>query len=292
MIERYKMIKNTLYERMSEIRDLINMPRKQHILLQDRAMWHILCNAMDDIEDTERVLEDFLNEDVDSSDKGIEFLPAYDVLDSLIAQQTSIEKLHESLKIPYTKDSSLENILQICIDTKEHLKNKEIGKVPISTKVPDLIANQKYIFRKILNRVINTLRDEELKHRRKFKNKKLSNTFHITSYWFEKIYDAIFFEESPHTFMVGGHVDSILSSVNEFKSDLKERGEPDDNISDIYENLDYSLKHIKAYFDNNIDTHLKEKDLYIFGYFARRQVKELESIAQYLDEKYSQDYIS
>jgi hypothetical protein len=286
------MIKNTLYERMSEIRDLINIPRKQHILLQDHAMWHMLCDAMDDIEDTEKVLEDFLKEDVDSSDKGIEFLPAYDVFDSLIAQQASVEKLHESLKIPYIKDSSLENIRQICIDTKEHLKNKEIGKALIPTNIPDLIANQRYIFRKILNRVINTLRDKELEHRRKFKSKKLSSTFHITSYWFEKIYDAIFSEKSPHVFMVGGHVDSILSSVNEFKSDLKERGEPDDNISDIYENIDYSLNHIKAYFHNNKDTHLQEKDVYIFAYFARRQVRELENIAQCLDEKYSQEYIS
>lgn len=286
------MIKNSLYERMRKIRDLINMPRKQHILLQDKAMWHMLCNAMDDIEDTEIVLEDFLTENVDSIDKDVEFMPAYDVFDSLIAQQTSIEKLHESLKIPYTKDSSLENIRQICIDTKEHLKNEEIGKIHISANIPDLIANQRYIIRKILNKVINSLRDEELKHRRKFKNKKLSNTFHITSYWFEKIYDAISFEKSPHVFMVEGHVDSILSSVNEFKDDLKERGEPDDNISDIYDNLDYSLEHIKAYFDNNKDTYLQEKDVYIFAYFARRQVRELESIAKYLDEEYSQEYIS
>ncbi|MYK24534.1 hypothetical protein F4054_20015 [Candidatus Poribacteria bacterium] len=285
------MIKNTLYERMSKIRDLINMSRKQHILLQDRVMWRILCAAMDDIEDTEKILEDFLKEDFDSSDKGIEFLPTYDVCDTLIAQQTSVEKLHESLKIPYTKDPSLENIRQICIDTKEHLKNEGIGKAPIPTNIPDLIANQKYIFRKILNRVINTLRDEELEHRRKFKSKKLYSTFHITSYWFEKIYDAIFSEESPHALMVGGHVNSILSSVNEFKADLKEREEPDDNISDIYENINYSLEHIKKYFCSNENTHLQEKDVYIFAYFARRQVKELESIAQYLDEKYSQGHI-
>ena len=283
------MIKNTLYERMSEIRDLINIPRKQHILLQDSAMWNVLCNAMDDIENTEKVLEDFLKEYVDSSDKDIELLAANDVFDSMISQQTSVEKLHESLKIPYIKDSSLENIRQICIDTKEHLKNIEIGKAPIPTNIPDLIANQKYIFRKILNRVINTLRDEELEHRRKFKSKKLSITFHMTTYWFEKIYDAIYSDKSPHVFMVGGYVDSILGSVNEFKANLKERAEPDDNISDIYENIDYSLEHIRAYFDNDTDTHLQEKDVYIFAYFARRQVRELDNIARYMDEEYSQE---
>ena len=38
------------------------------------------------------------------------------------------------------------------------------------------------------------------------------------------------------------------------KAGLKERGEPDDNISDIYENLDYSLRHIKAYFHQKKET--------------------------------------
>ena len=283
------MIKNTLYERMSKIRDLINMPRKKHILLQDDAMWHKLCDAMDDIEDTEKVLEDFIDENVDGADNDIEFLPSYDVFDSLVEQQTSIEKLHESLEIPYTKDSLLENIQQICID---NLKNKEIGKKPITTNITELIANQKYIFRKTLNRVINTLQAEELKHRRKFKSKKLSMIFQGTPYWFEKIYDAIVSENSPHASLVDGYVDSILISVDEFKANLKEREEPDYKISDIYENLDYSLKHIKTYFNNNNDTYLQEKDVYIFAYFARRQLRELESTAQYLDEEYSEEYIS
>ena len=92
--------------------------------------------------------------------------------------------------------------------------------------------------------------------------------------------------------MVDGHVDSILISVDMFKAALKEREEPDDNMSDIYENLDYSLKQIKAYFDNSNDTHLQEKDVYIFACFADQQVRKLESFAQHLDEKYSEEYIS
>ena len=150
-----------LYEQMSKIRNLINTPRKQHILLKDRAMWDKLCNAMDAIEDTEKVLEDFFNEDVDRADKSMEYLPAYDVFDSLIKQQTSIERLHESLKIPYTKDSSLqgmlrsvENIRQICIDT---LKNKE-SKRPITTNITDLMADQRHIFGIILKGVLKPYR--------------------------------------------------------------------------------------------------------------------------------------
>ncbi|MYB63148.1 hypothetical protein F4X73_00535 [Candidatus Poribacteria bacterium] len=60
------MINDTLYERMNRIRDLINIPCKQHILLQDRVVWNALCDSMDAIEDIEKVLEDYLKEEGDN----------------------------------------------------------------------------------------------------------------------------------------------------------------------------------------------------------------------------------
>ena len=286
-------MRNPLDERIKEIRDLINIPRRQHILMQDLALWRILCDSMDDVQDTERALEDFLKKDVSGSDKNIGHLPAYDVLVSLVDQQEAVENLHKVLKIPYTKNSSLEKIKKICVDTKEHLNNSEVKNTFNSIDLPRLVLTQGSVFRKFLTDIIRTLRKEELEHRRKFKDKRLSSTFEVTHYWFEKIYDAIFSKDSPHVYMVGGHVDEILNSVNEFKDGLKERGEPDDNISDIYENIAYSLEHIKAYFHNKKETHIQEKDVYIFAYFALRQVRELENIAQTLDGEYSnKEYIS
>ena len=102
-----------------------------------------------------------------------------------------------------------------------------------------------------------------------------------------------FSENSPHALLVEAHVDQILRSVNEFKAGLEEREEPYDNISDIYENLDYSLRHVKAYFHKKEETHLhNKKDVYIFAYFARRQVRELEYLAREKDDEYSGKYIS
>ncbi len=287
------MINNTLYEQMNRIRDLINTPRRQHILMQDLSVWHMLCESMDTVEDTEKVLEDFLKEDVDDSDAGIIGIsPAFDVLDYLVAQQSAVVELYEALAIPYSGDSSLENIRQICVEAME--KATEVGNAKSinSIDIPELIAIQRSILRKFLNNVIKTLTKEELYHRKKFEGKRLSNAFGFVTYPFEKIFDAIFFKDSPHTLLVDAHVDQILRSVDEFKAGLKERGEPDDNISDIYENLDYSLRHIKAYFHQKKETHLHKKDVYIFAYFARRQVRELEYIAQEKDDEYSGKYIS
>ena len=287
------MINNTLYERMNRIRDLINMPRRQHVLMQDLFVWYMLCESMDTIEDTEKVLENFLKEDVDNSDADIEILPTFDILDYLVAQQSAVVELYEALAIPYNKDSSLENIRQICIEAME--KATEVGdtKSINSLDIPELIAIQRSILRKFLNNVIKTLTKEEQAHRKKFEGKRLSSAFGFITYPFEKIFDAIFSENSPHALLVDAHVEQILRSVDEFKSGLEEREEPYDNISDIYENLDYSLRHIKAYFHEVKETHLhNKKDVYIFAYFARRQVRELEYIAQEKDDEYSGKYIS
>ena len=287
------MINNTLYERMNRIRNLINMPRRKHALMQDPVVWDDLWESMDTIEDTEKVLEDFLKEDVDGSDTSIGISSAFDILDSLVAQQAAIVVLYEALTIPYSEDSSLEKIRQTCIETMDGVA--DIGKAkPINfVDIPELIAVQRSILRKFLNNVIKTLTKEDLYHRKKFEGKRLSNAFGFVTYPFEKIFDAIFSKDAPPVLLVDAHVDQILRSVDEFKSGLEERGEPDDNISDIYQSLDYSLQHIKAYFHKDEKTHLhNEKDVYIFAYFARRQVRELEYIAREKDDEYSENYIS
>lgn len=284
---------HTLYERMNRIRDLINIPRRQHTLMQDISMWHMLCESMDTIEDTEQVLEDFLKEDADDSDTDIGISSAFNTLDYLVAQQSAVEELYEALTIPYNKDSSLEKIRQTCIEAMEEATDIGNAKSINSVDIPELIAIQRSILRKFLNNVIKTLTKEELTHRKKFEGKRLSSAFGFITYPFEKIFDAIFSESSPHVLLVDAHVDQILRSVDEFKAGLEERKEPDDNISDIYENLDYSLRHIRAYFHKKKETHLQnKKDAYIFAYFARRQVRELEYIASEKDDEYSGKYIS
>ena len=286
------MADNTLYERTSEIRKLIHRTRKRHTLLRDRDLWHILWDSVDAIEDTERILENCLKEDINGSDKSAKRLLNSHVLNKLVAQQGAVEELHKVLNIPYNKDSLLEEIKQVCTNSMANLTEGGEEKASVSVNISDLIATQKSIFLKDLNDIIKSLKKEELEHREKFKSKKLSAIFGLATYRFEKIYDAIVTEKSPHVHIVDAHVDTILKSVDEFKAGLKEREESDENITDIYENIDYSLKHIKAYFHNNEDTHLQEKDVYIFAYFARRQVRELESIAQDIDEEYNQGYIS
>ena len=314
-------MKYTLDERISKIRDLINNSRKQHQLLQDDVLWHMLCSCMDTVEDTELALESFLKKDADGSDEGRNYLRIYGALQALFVQQEAVKNLHEALKIPYTEDSSLEKIRHIRTDAAGHPTNRGrkkafnfINRSTLSSRgfqlityyrehsgngklnfedekdinVPDLIATQKNVFVGVLNNIIETLKEEEVEHRKKFMHKKLTDSFQDTSSLFQKVLEATLSIDSPRAELVGANVDQILKSIETFKAGLSERDEPDDNIEHIYESLDYALQHIKAYFHVPEETHIQREDTYIFAVFAQRQVAELEGIAQEIDERYSQ----
>ena len=180
---------NPLYEKISKIRDLINSSRKQNILLQDNILWHMLCSCMDTIGDTEEALESFLKLDTDTSDEGRNYLRVCGALQHLIVQQDAVENLYEALKLPYSKDGSLEKIRDIRVGAIGHPTNrrnkKEFNFINRSTltahsfelltyyrtnsgngeleskreniNVPDLIATQKIVFVDVLNNIIETL---------------------------------------------------------------------------------------------------------------------------------------
>lgn len=310
---------NPLYQKMSKIRDLINSSRKQNILLQDNILWHMLCSCMDTVEDTELALESFLKLDTDSSDDGRNYLRICGALQELIVQQEAVENLHEALKMPYTKDASLEKIRDIRVGAIGHPTNrrnkKEFNFINRSTltapsfelltfyrtnsgndelkskreniNVPDLIATQKDVFVDVLNSIIETLQKEEIEHRKKFAAKTLTDAFQSTSYHIEKVLEATMWEDSQHVELVATHVKIILNSVETFKTRLKERDEPDDRITDVYEKIDYAYRHIKAYFHAPEETHIHREDTYILADFAERQVEILKKIAQEIDKRYS-----
>ena len=51
--------------------------------------------------------------------------------------------------------------------------------------------------------------------------------------------------------------------------------------------LDTLLNHIKEYFDNVQNTHIQERDIYIFACYAQKQIGNLRDTAEYINEKYS-----
>lgn len=313
-------MRNSLDERIKEIRDLINSPRKQNMLLQNNAFWLMLCSCMDTIQDTEVALVSFLTEKIDDSIRGGNYLYTYGALQALFVQQDAVENLHEALDIPYTIDQSIKDIRNIRTDATGHPTNRgnkkafnfihfgsihthgfnlmtvyptksnngSLDSKHVDINIADLIDTQTNLFMKTLDNVIETLKEEAVAHREKFSNHKLADVFSNTTYPFGKIWDAVLNTHSDHAQLVDLYVDQISECIEAFKIGLKEREEPDDRIPDIYENLEYALQHINAFFDTEGKTHIERKDAYIFVYFVDQQVKELRYIAKELDEEYSQ----
>ena len=191
-----------------KIRNLINEPRKQNLLLKNVEFWNQLCSSLDVTEDTETALESYLEKDFPQDD-GKKYLVVYGVLQALYVQQDAVENLVESLNLPKSHLSSLNMIKDI-----REIRNKSIGhptkkekrqkpksyhfisRITMSKEgfqlvsdFPDkrteftdvntieLIKRQKEAIKEVLKKVYDDLKKEELEHKEQFKNEKLIDVF-------------------------------------------------------------------------------------------------------------------
>ena len=309
---------------VSEIRDKINEPRKQHALLQDHALWMMLCSSLDVIEDTDCGLEAFLTTDVHNLNDGNKYVYVYGTLQVLFVQQDAVEHFRQALGMEYNLACDDKSVLMEI----RNIRNNSIGhptksdrQTPIAfnfisritignqgftlatayddgthtchkdVNIPNLIAKQRAVLSGVLRDAIETLRREAMEHQQRFAGKKLADAFPPTldNYW------GKIFEETSRKYGIaklgGANVDCILGCIERFKTELAERG-----ILGAYEGLtynlelaDYPLQELRKYFHSPDKTHINEKDAYIFADFAKRQVQVLLESAEELDEEYSQD---
>ena len=302
----------------SDIRDLIDDPRKKHLLLKDSIAWNMLCSSLDVIEDTDCCLETFLTTDIDHLDDGKKYMYVYGTLQALFVQQDAVKHLAESLKISYPLNQQLNEIRTIRNDSVGHPTKRGgsterafnfISRITISNQgfelgttyadgrpdcskdvnIPNLIAIQRSILIGVLDSIIKTLEQEEMEHRREFADKKLADAFLPNlNYHLQKILEEV--GASGDAKLGGINVDRILKSIEQFKADLAERDilEAHENITYSLKLVDYPLQELKKYFCTPDETHINERDAYIFAYFVEQRTKGLFKIATELDEEYSQ----
>ncbi len=118
-----------------------------------------------------------------------------------------------------------------------------------------------------------------------FKEHKLKDIFHGTSYNIQKIYESIH-AIRPNKFGEG-HVDIVIKVINDFRKLLEDRGILN-NYNSINE-LDYPLNELKIYFQNPDQSKLNEEDAIIFTFFIDHNLKIQRQNAIEIDEKYEAD---
>jgi len=298
-----------------EIRNFINGPRKQNVLLQDTAAWTMLCSCLDTIGDTELAIAAYFSSDPSPACDET-YLLVYGVLQVLFVQQDAVENLWEALSMPsYTRDPALERIRDIRNNSVGHPTKRRRGKgyaynfIARATltktdfrlmtvyrdevsprfeqiNIPSLIEEQRKIICSVLQGISEKLRQEETEHRAQYRNDKLGEVFPPVGYYFQKIYQAIAGSHPPG---VGGdHVGLVADIINAFRDKVKERGLEAEHECEI-KSLDNAMSRLRDYFDESKNSPFNAQDAEAFVSFIETRIDELKGIASEIDETYESE---
>lgn len=80
----------TIEQLETEIRDFINNPRKQSLLLKDSTVWNKLCSALDVTGDTELAINAYISA-INVNSDGEAYLIVYGILQVLLVQQDAVK---------------------------------------------------------------------------------------------------------------------------------------------------------------------------------------------------------
>jgi hypothetical protein len=305
----------TILELEKEIRNFINNPRKQHVLLQQTAAWNMLCSCLDFIGDVELALAAY-DRASEPEEVGAKYLFVYGILQTLFLQQDSVNNLCEALKLDYRPDPTLEEIRAIRNDSIGHPTKRGSGrgctfnfvsrsglsksgfqlmttypdkKPPLfrNINIPSLIQAQQLILKRVMTEVLEKLKKEEVEHRAMYKSERLRDNFpSVLGYYFEKLYESIQ-GSKPMEFGLM-HIRLISDSLESLKKQLERR-----DIFKVYESvnylldlLEYPIEQLSLYFTDRSSSRLNNKSAHIFAFFVEKHIDELKGIVEEIDKEY------
>lgn len=181
------------------IRDLVNSPRRAHLLRRDSNRWFKLCSSMDAIGDTQLAVRAFLDEPMETRrSDGWSYVIVYGVLQVLYVQQDAAQTLAECLRLPFELPEELAAIRDARNASIGHPTNyRRASSAAISRMSLGPDGFQMVVFKgghrpefrnvgvraaaeqqttvmvDLLTRAAEHLVNEELEHRRKFRERPL-----------------------------------------------------------------------------------------------------------------------
>ena len=297
-----------------EIRGFINKPRKQALLLQDRAQWAKLCSSLDVIGDTELALEAYLQES-EPRDTGKLYLLMYGVLQVLYVQQDAVKDLAGALGLPYTRSAAITTVRNTRNDAVGHPSSSQWGKASsfisritmfaggfqmltmsksgaTETKevnVPELVERQRVEVGKALQEIVTKLKEEEAAHREKFRDTKLVDFFPASlEHAHEKISEAIGSDADGRA-LGAGMLESVHAKIQAFRSELEKRGllGKYSSAREFIDELEHPIARLRSYF-SEADASITALDAVVFRFFIQEKVNGLAGLAAEIDAEYSE----
>jgi hypothetical protein len=310
----------SIEQQISQIRDLINKPRKQHLLLKDKRLWNQLCSSLDVVQDTDIAMEAYLQNAFPEGNEGEKYIRVYGILQVLVVQQDAVRHLIASLGLPASVHDSLKgirDIREVRIESIGHPTEKRtngghsyhfISRVTMhkegfqlmscrpnkqfefkNINIPGLIVKQRQAISGTLNQGLDELKKQEQAHKEKFKNESLAETLGKNQrYIVSKVWESIHSDQYPAS--VGlMHIELIQESLESFKQALEKRDlwGAYGSIKYIYEELQYPLSEVEKYFRGEDVTASPRKRAEVNFFFIDKHLEELEQIAKEIDEDYN-----
>jgi hypothetical protein len=296
------------------IRDRINRPRLNRLLLSDRRQFEALCSALDTIGDVETGLDTYLSMN-DPGDIGYRYILIYGLLQMLVVEQNAVIKISRIFSVASELPPEVEDIREI--------RNYSIGHpVPNRTSKPagfisrsqmtlksikvmicwpdgrtefrtidlfDLINLQRCILSEILQLVLDDVNKRELDHRKKFRDEKLAEIFHPSLSWLVSKLGATTAPE--HKIARGVDLQFVGEMIDNFAAALEQRGRIDAAYP-ILEDLRYPIEKLSAYYADTECEQLDFPQADIYAFFIADRISILQKIAAEIDAEYTTDDLS
>jgi hypothetical protein len=293
------------------IRDLVNQPRRQYQLIENRENWHLICSSMDVLEDTELALDSYKKMRI-KGDVGIYYLIIYGVLQTLILQQDAIKNILRALSFDIELSTELLEIREIRNNAVGHPvreKNKKVDSINFITRMSlgkrsfelgtwskggvnhkftkvdiySLIDIQDKNIKEIKEKIINRMLEEDKNHRNKFRKDKLLKYFGNYDYYASALFEGLVGSRGLE--YAKTHYDLINEIIETIKKKLQERNEDcHDVINETFNKLVYPMKKIGNIFSDSI---LQEEEINIYLFYIRYKMDELKKMIKEIDEEYN-----
>jgi hypothetical protein len=298
------------------IRDLVNSPRRAHLLRQDSNRWFKLCSSMDAIGDTQLAVRAFLDEPMETRrSDGWSYVIVYGVLQVLYVQQDAARTLAECLGLRFELPEELAAIRDARNASIGHPTNYRrasstaISRMSLSPDGFQMLVfksghrpefrnvgvraaaeQQTMVMADLLTRAAEHLVNEELEHRQKFRERPLSGALpHTLGYMLEKIGEGLR-DGASIPFALAG-IDSVRAALGSFRALLDERGiggAYEDSVGDVLSSLDFVLERLSGRLNGGLRDWV-ELDGEVYWYYLHGKLDELRHLAQEIDDDYASD---
>ena len=298
---------------IQKLREYVNSPRKQNILLRDRNKWNKLCASMDAIEDSSFAISEYIKDLERKESLGFTYVIVYGILQAMILQQDSLMTISESLNIKSEQSTELKEVKEIRNSSIGH-PVREKGKTFVSANyiqqmgmtiksftmmtfdplkadpifknvfIPEMLSRQNVVISKELENILTSLKIEEKEHKEYFMNVKLAAYFNGFPYSISKVYEALSRPDYVSISLL--NLTQIKASIDSAKDELNKRDLLGNlpGIDMVLKEIERPLEKLINMLENKVD--FVRNDAYVYMYFCHKKIEEFVNMLNEIDEEY------